>query len=718
MKFISSYITRFYKLFIGVWILIALSLGYFAAGLPGILGGDGFRTDGEFEEVEETLSTEFGFPENTLLLLFQQNTETGTEFESKIQSILSKIDKSVSTTGIQSPLEDESLRSGGTAYAAITFDNASIDEEIDIIKESIAEEENVVLTGGPIISADINKASQDDLKRAELIGLPVALLVLLFAFGSIIASIVPIIIGAITVISSFGILTLIGEDIELSVFLLNVVPMIGLALSIDFALLFINRYREEMVKSDKLTAIKTTIQTAGRSIIFSAVCVFIGLAAMSVIEIDIFQTIAIGGMVVVSIAVISSLTLLPAVLILLGPAINKWMVIKRKDDSAQGWRKFARFVMKKPLLISISALIVLVIGILPVGNINLSIPDIDSLPESYDSRQAIETIQDTFNTDEGSEVYVVAERSGDWTSEEGLKEIERLSAQLKENEIVQSVTSIYTESGIDSPEALYGALQQPETRSSLAPLLDSLINGEKLLLPVKLNEEESTEAAKDWIRDWSSKDWDYSLSFGGEVKFNQEIFDEIYDKVALSIGIILISTYIILMVAFQSIVIPLKAILMNVIGLTSTFGILVWLFQGGHFGLQPSDIALVLPVLVFSLVFGLSMDYEVFLISRIHEIYLKTGDNTHATIEGLASTSKIITSAALIMMVITGAFAFTGVMPVKQIGIGIAIAIFIDATIIRMLLVPSLMKLLGDWNWYMPFSKKNKKPEKRKDFSV
>ncbi|WP_421378601.1 MMPL family transporter [Bacillus salacetis] len=718
MKYFSKKITSFYKSFLILWLIIALCLGYFAAGLPDILGGDGFRTDGEFEEVKETLTGDFDFPESTLLLLFEQGKDSETVFEEKIQTTLNDIDESVNSAIIQSPLTDDSLREGGTAYASISFDQSDIKEEINIIKEKIQSKDNVVLTGGPVISADINQASQDDLKRAELIGLPVALLVLLFAFGSIIASVVPIIIGGITVVSSLGILTMIGEDIELSVFLLNVVPMIGLALSIDFALLFINRYREELLKSDKLTAIRTTIQTAGRSIVFSAVCVFIGLAAMSVIEIDIFQTIAIGGMVVVSIAVISSLTLLPSVLIILGPAINKWMVINQSDGSSSGWRTFARFVMKKPLVISISALAILIIGVLPVGNMNLAIPEIDSLPESYESRQAIEKIQDTFNINEGSQVYVIAERDGDWTSEEGLEEIQRLSDALEEDAIVDSVTTVFTESKIDSPEALYGALQQPESAESLAPLLASLINEDQLLLPVELSEEESSEAAKNWIREWSSKEWDYPLAFGGEVKFNQEIFDEIYDKVPLSLGIILISTYFILMIAFQSIIIPLKAILMNIIGLTSTFGILVWLFQGGHFGLQASDIALVLPVLVFSLVFGLSMDYEVFLISRIHEIYLQTGDNTEATIEGLTSTSKIITSAALIMMVITGAFAFTGVMPVKQIGIGIAIAIFIDATIIRMLLVPSLMKLLGDWNWYMPFMKKNKNIRKNEDFTV
>jgi len=234
-------------------------------------------------------------------------------------------------------------------------------------------------------------------------------------------------------------------------------------------------------------------------------------------------------------------------------------------------------------------------------------------------------------------------------------------------------------------------------------LLESFVQEDKLLIPITLDLNGTSDEAQDWVREWSEKDLGINTMLGGQPKFNQEIFDEISDKVGLLLAIILGSTFIILMIAFKSILIPLKAIIMNIIGLASTFGILVYIFQYGHFGIEETTIALIIPVIVFSLVFGLSMDYEVFLISRIQEEYLKHQDNTLATIDGLTSTSKIITSAALIMIVITGAFAFTDVMPVKQIGIGIAIAIAIDATIIRLLLVPSLMKLLGKWNWWIPF---------------
>ena len=224
---------------------------------------------------------------------------------------------------------------------------------------------------------------------------------------------------------------------------------------------------------------------------------------------------------------------------------------------------------------------------------------------------------------------------------------------------------------------------------------------------VNLDAESASSEAQQFVRDLNKEDFDVEIGLAGLPKFNQEIFDEIANKIGLAITIIVVTTFIILMIAFRSILIPIKAILMNVLGLASTFGILVYIFQYGHFGLTEGTIVLIIPVLVFCLVFGLSMDYEVFLISRIQEEYDKGATNTTATVDGLVSTSKIITSAALIMIVLTGAFAFTDVIPVKQIGVGIAIAVAIDATIIRLMLVPSLMKLFGDWNWWIPFRKRS-----------
>ncbi|WP_348775005.1 MMPL family transporter [Psychrobacillus sp. NEAU-3TGS] len=276
---------------------------------------------------------------------------------------------------------------------------------------------------------------------------------------------------------------------------------------------------------------------------------------------------------------------------------------------------------------------------------------------------------------------------------------------MLEDKHVDSVNTIFSASNISTIEQWEQSLQVSEVKAQLTPLLESFVQGKKLLIPVTLDLNGSSDEAQDWAREWSEKDLGVDMMLGGQPKFNQEIFDEIFNKVGLLLAIILGSTFIILMIAFRSILIPLKAIIMNIIGLSSTFGILVYIFQYGHFGIEETTIALIIPVIVFSLVFGLSMDYEVFLISRIQEEYSKSLNNTAATIEGLTSTSKVITSAALIMIVITGAFAFTDVMPVKQIGLGIAIAVAIDASIIRLLLVPSLMKLFGKWNWWMPFRK-------------
>ncbi|MBM7648712.1 RND superfamily putative drug exporter [Bacillus ectoiniformans] len=708
---ISSSIVRFPKTILFIWILAVGIMGYFATQLPSLLEGDGFRTDGEYEQVQKELGNTFDFPESTLFVLFEKNKQSDQAFTNQIQETLKEIEDLKLASDIQSPLQDPALIKEDSAYALIHF-NESIDEMSPIIadmKKITEKESGVTLTGAPVISEDINKASQDDLKRAELIGLPVALVVLLFAFGTVVASILPLIVGAVTIIIAFGVLTFIGKQVDLAIFILNIAPMVGLALSIDFSLLFINRFKEELEKQSKEKALITAIHTAGHSILFSAVCVFIGLGAMLVIDIDIFKNVAIGGMVVILIAVLGSLTLLPALLYLAGSSINKWRIIRTDRSSNDRWRTFSGLVMKRPVIVALTAIAILVAGILPVKDMNLSIPTFEALPKSFDSRTAFEKIEKEFMQENKSTVYVIAEREGGWLNEDGLKQMKELEDSFTKNDKVTEVDSLFSISKMTDPKQLTASLEQPQVRSQLDPAIDQFIQKDQLLLPVHLNVEASSDAAQDLMRSWKEQDWPVDLMFGGQPKFNQEIYDEIYDKVGLAVAIILISTFFILMLAFRSIIIPLKAIIMNVVGLTSTFGILVWVFQGGHFGLHESDISLVLPVLVFSLVFGLSMDYEVFLISRIREYYLQTGDNTYSTVEGLANTSKIITSAALIMIVITGAFAFTGIVPVKQIGIGIAVAIAIDATIIRLLLVPSLMKLLGDWNWWFPFGSRKKR---------
>ena len=527
---------------------------------------------------------------------------------------------------------------------------------------------------------------------------------LLLAFGTIVASLLPIIIGAVSVITSLGLLSFLGNQFDLSIFILNIVPMLGLALSIDFALLFINRYREERIHSSIEESVQVSIQTAGRSIIFSAVCVMIGLGAMAVIQVEIFQNIALGGTIAVFLAVLSGITLLPSILILLGDRLNIGRVLRVKPVSTY-WRSFAGFVMKHPVSIIVVSLIILLVGMLPLRDMELNIPSADSLPTSYDSRQAYDQLQETFNYGKDASVILLAERKGGWEDEEGLNLIYDIEQQLLDDPLVTKVEDIFTTAQIESVEMLQLAQHNPQTAELINTIKNTFIKENQMYLTITLDAESTSSEAQDWVREWKDADLGVDFALAGHPKFNQEIFDEISNKIYVAITIILVTTFIILMIAFRSLLIPLKAILMNIIGLGSAFGILVYLFQYGHLGLDESTIALIIPVIVFCLVFGLSMDYEVFLISRIQEEYQKGGNNTKATVDGLVSTSKIITSAALIMIVITGSFAFTDVLPVKQIGVGIAIAVTIDATIIRLMLVPSLMKLLGDWNWWIPFVK-------------
>lgn len=700
MKGLSKIVTRHYKVILGIWLLLFAALAVLAIRLPGLLEGDGFSTDGEHAEVMEELTKTFDFPAESLFVVFDQTSDD------TIKETLQEIEKLEIAESIQSPLEDDSLYKDHVAYAMLHFDSdADMTGAVDDIRETIDGEKGVTLTGGAAINKDINSASQKDLASAEAIGLPIAIIVLLLAFGSVVAAFIPLAIGIVTVVSAFGVMTLFSETMDLSIFVMNIIPMLGLALSIDFALLLINRYKEELAKNSTVDAVQTAIQTAGRSIIFSAICVFIGLGAMLVMQVEIFQNIALGGMLVVTIAVLSSITLLPSILMLLKERINKWTIIRIKPGATTKWRNFASFVMKRPVTLILVALILLGIGIIPVKNMELTIPQVDSLPKSYDSRQAYELMDQEFGLGDQATVYMIAERTDGWDSTAGLEDIKKIEERLLEDNNVTTVNTIFTASEIPTVEQWEQSLMVPEVEAQLTPLLDTFVQDNKLLVPVTLNLNGSSNEAQDWAREWSEKDLGVDFKLGGQPKFNQEIFDEIFDKVGWLLAIILGSTFIILMIAFRSILIPLKAIIMNIIGLASTFGILVYIFQYGHFGIEETTIALIIPVIVFSLVFGLSMDYEVFLISRIQEEYMKHQNNTLATVDGLTSTSKIITSAALIMIVITGAFAFTEVMPVKQIGVGIAIAVAIDASIIRLLLVPSLMKLFGKWNWWLPFRK-------------
>ncbi|MFB3162958.1 MMPL family transporter [Neobacillus sp. 179-J 1A1 HS] len=707
MEKLGGFIYRYRKWVLALWLLLIGISGVFALKLPSVLSGNGFEYKGEYNETRKLLERDFGQAKSSIILVFQRDSSVSDDdWKQFIQTTFKDLKKFDGTKSITTPYDREGMVKEDYAYGLLSFNKSAEDlsDEIQQLSKILKNKKGlkVTMTGEPIIVQDLNIASQEDLAKAEMIGLPIALIVLVLAFGGLIAASIPIVIGVVSILTTMGAVFFFSYGTDLTIFILNIVPMIGLALSIDFALLLINRYKEELHTNSIKEAITISVATAGRSIIFSGLCVFIGLSALWFIQIDIFQNVALGGMAVVFISAFCALTFLPALLAVLGVKINKFSILRVADNKTSIWHRFAKFVMKRPVVMAVAALAILLAGLIPVAQMTLSIPGTESLPEKYPSRVAFEAFEEHFiPKDKRNEkkVSIVLETKGNVLETNNLEKVTSFLEQLSKDNLVETVNSPISATGIEEEERL-SQLLQFGPKEQTAPILDYFVRDNKMLVEVYLNTNDHSAEAREWIREWSNRDFELTAHFGGAIKFEQEIFGEIFEKAPYGLLLIVVSTFFILMAAFRSILIPLKAILMNILSLSCTFGIVVWIFQQGHLGVEPADIALILPVFVFTLVFGLSMDYEVFLISRIQEFYLKTGDNTEATISGLTYTSKIITSAAAIMIVVTGAFAFTGVMPIKQLGVGIAIAIFIDATIVRMVLVPALMKLFGDWNWW------------------
>lgn len=717
LQSLGETVYRYRKWVLGIWGIIILGFGLFALKLPTVLSGNGFEFKGEYNLTKEILEKDFGQPKSSIILLFHRDKMIkDQEWKKYIDDTFKNLHGFDDVNTITTPFDREGMHKDSYAYGILSFNKGSEDlgKEINQLKKKLKNKHGltVSMTGEPVIVQDLNQASQEDLAKAEMIGLPIALLVLILAFGGVVAAAVPLIIGVVSILTTMGIVYFYSYSTHLSIFILNIVPMIGLALSIDFALLFINRFKEEITKHPLNEAIQIVVSTAGRSIIFSGLCVFIGLSGLLFIKIDIFQNVALGGMTVVFVSALTAITFLPALLSVMGHRINKLSLFPIKDSSKSFWHSFAMYVMKRPVIMMVTALVILLAGFIPAKEMILKIPGIDSLPANYSSRLAYETFKDKFvpleKADE-KKVTIVFESKGKMFTTNNLEKATQLVNKLKKDQLVNQVESLFSVTKTSNAQQ-FSQLMAYRNNQQIAPLLDYYVRDNKMIVDVYLKTGNNSKARK-WVKDWANKELPLKTFFGGQIKFEQEIFDEIFDKALHGLLLIFITTFIILMTAFRSVLIPLKAILMNVLSLGCTFGIVVWVYQRGHFGINPVDIALILPVFVFSLVFGLSMDYEVFLISRIQEFYLSTGDNSRATVFGLTYTSKIITSAAAIMIVVTGAFAFTGVMPIKQLGVGIATAIFIDATIVRMVLVPALMKLLGDWNWWF-FGVKSKNVKK------
>jgi len=701
---------RYSKIIILVWALLLGFFGFYAPKLPAVLKDHGLLPNGAYVKVEHILSSDFHIPKDPIILVFEKKEFISPEqFREFIQQTLLPLQAINGLSEMVSPLNREGMLKGNAAYALLAFKQSP--HEMNPVLEDIQKrlpsnrDISVKMTGKSAVQADVNRASQKDLGKAERIGIPAAFLILWIAFGGIVPALIPIIIGVIGVTSTMGMMYWIGTKIEMSNFVLNVIPMVGLALSIDFALMVVSRFQEELQRGNAVQALITTMKTAGRAVVFSALSVFLGLAGTLFIPLPMFTSIAIGAMTVLTVSVLLTITLAPALLSIMWPAIQAkskpLLTIKKRNI----WYSVSFFVMKRPFRMGMLASFLLIICFLPLSKMNLAIPDAASLPHDYSTRMAFETYQNHFASRTNSEVYIVTQGKT-----QNLKKDDWLSAyvliqKLESDPNVQRVESIFSRLPF---EQLLFILQKPNLKEKYEPIFQQFVKENKLLIRVTLWGEPSSNKVMNWLRLWEREGGSSNLHFllGGEAKYHQEVFDEIFQNIKFVLLFILLSNYLVLFIAFRSILIPLKTILMNLLSLGASFGILVWIFEDGRFGMEPNSIAIMIPVFIFGLVFGISMDYGVFLVSRIYEVYQQTKDNSRAVLAGLTSIGRIINSAAAIMIAVTVPFAFGEVVGVKQLGIGIATAIFIDATVIRMILVPSLMKMLGNWNWWAPGKRK------------
>jgi RND superfamily putative drug exporter len=830
---IGVFAYRFRWAILLVWGMVLISSAYFAPGLSGQLQGGGFDgANSEAERVQSLMTGEFGLSPATLTVVFTGDgiLARSEEFQNAQENALANVRKLDDVRQVISYADAEDPRfiseDGKKSYAVVTS-NVSVDATrnvVDEVRSNVRSDKlETYVTGAPAVYQDLEKASNEDVKEAEKYAFPFAVIILIFAFGTLVAAGVPVLIGGASVVTALATLYFIAGVYDMSVFTLTLSTMLGLGLGIDYALFFVSRFREELEDYPTVEAVPRTVATAGRSIFFSGTAVLIGLSGLLFFPFMFMRSIGVAGVVVVFVSVLAALTLLPALLGVLGGRINRLAIRRRRDGAGSAfWSRSAEVVMRHPLAVILLAAAILGTLLYPVSHMKVGIPEATVLPQEYESRAGDDLLKKNFEYAALNPMEIVATLEDDPLSARGLSDTRELGESISGADGIFRVESVYTLAAaaaedyadrvteareqarkeaaarvdgivqrqieeqtqketdravneqLSQIEATYGAVPpgtEERLRADIRPRVESEVHASEdrirdeverrlaeemdrkvpdlpegisadatvtpegvanfLKLPVARRSEDLqdtldtyvagdrtllrgvTEAnpytqgaygAVDAVRDVEAPDGT-SFLVGGLSAGQKDFISSLYGKAPLAAAFVIGVTYLILLVTFRSVLLPLKAVIVNILSLTASFGALVFVFQDGHLSglLDFTPLGFVdatLPILMFCTIFGVSMDYEVFLLSRIREAYENGDSNTASVSKGLVATAGIITSAAAIIIVVTGAFALTGIVLTKAIGLGLAVAVFVDATIVRILLVPATMRVLGDWNWW------------------
>jgi uncharacterized membrane protein YdfJ with MMPL/SSD domain len=733
------------------WVLVlaivaAGAFGSLSAGVADNLSTGGWLDpNSESARVSDRLEAEFGGGRSAFIALFR-STEPGADarsaqFQDAIASSLAPVLDVEGVTGLTGYAETGDDRfistDGDTAYVVIGLDTDE-DGSLELVKPvraAIADSDGytVALTGFGPVQEDSARLSEEDLIRAETVSLPIAALVLILVFGSLVAAGMPLLVAALAIPTSIGVINLAAQQTEMSIYVLNIATMLGLALAIDYSLFITGRFREELARGRTVEqAVERAVGTAGKAVLFSGVAVAIGLSGLLWFQAAGLSSIGLGGAIVVVASVFYSLTFLPAVLGMLGPRVNALSVAGllrrlglRRESSGEPrrsrWAQVAHAVMRRPIAVLIPTLAFLLLLGSPYLRLQQGIPDASVLPPSVSSRDAWVALQEEFHAGETTPIVVLVDTAGEATSLDAINGVAEMTARLGEVEGIDRVDGPFS-----IPDPVTGEPLPPEQVAQLyaarpgslpaelegavAALREAYIRGNTVRLEAISPLNSATPAGTGVVarvRSVPLADGITQMEVGGAAAIGADFLASQDERIPWAVGTTLLASAVILFLLFGSLAIPIKAVIMTLLSLTASFGALVWIFQEGNLrqllDFEPLGFTIAgNPIIMFATLIGLSMDYEVLLLSRVQEAYRRTGDNAAAVADGLARTAGVITGAALIMVTVFSAFALAETITIKSIGVGMAIAVALDATIIRVLLVPATMRLLGRWNWWAP----------------
>jgi putative drug exporter of the RND superfamily len=590
------------------------------------------------------------------------------------------------------------------------------------------------VTGRAPLDHDVRSVVSEDSRRGEAALLPLTMLILVLAFGALVAATLPLVVGVLAIAISLAIIGLLAYLTPMSIFVLNMTTMIGLGVGIDYSLLVVTRFREELGRGlRRREAAVSTMVTAGSAVVTSGLTVVVGFGALLFTPLIETRSVGIGGLIVVAVAVLLSITLLPALLAVLGREIDRPRWLARRlawYHAPQVWEKWARALARHPVRAMVYGGVAIAILTAPVFWIRIGLPSRHWWPSGTEAGEGLDVLSRMGVAGYVQPIRILVEVPEGRTAVQArsLRGLRTLSDSLRADPRVREVRSLVDlEPGTSllGYSVLYSDLAS--AREQYPSFMDAYLSSDRrlALLDVIPADTTSLTSAMDLVdraRTLATSGLrgtrGMQVLVGGYAAAALDFQHDLLRRFPLLVALILGATAVMLALAFRSVLVPIKAIIMNTLSVSATFGLIVLVFQlgagSGIFGLTgpTSAIFVVIPVLVFAVVFGLSMDYEVFLLSRMKEAYDRSGRNTAATMEGLSATASVITSAALIMILVFGVFAFARVLPMQMLGFGLAVAVLLDATVIRMVLVPAFMQAMGRWNWW-PGGRKGARRERK-----